>query len=424
MNNIFKSLKKYKIYEYYYVIILFIVLIQLFFIPAIRLGVVTAGIILMVIYKSINKHDLLRNTSINKLVLAYLFYNTISIVWFVFSGIPVSVFFAEWANSILPVFFFYLASKEKIANFRFYNITLLVLVISFIVGFYLWVNESEIYKVFMETTEGPGTGIDFFQSLYGLTATGAFGVVGFLISSSLVLNSNGRQGKIAMIICLIATILTFRRGAMVSLFIVIIVFHYIGFLRFRFFKKRYFIIETLFIYGVYKFFLSDFNDLFENIVERSSMISEAFDKRSFAWAYAFQDLTFIFGKGVGSIGHKAIGFSKILIADGNYFKMIAEIGILGTLIFSAIIISSLVNGYKDLKNKYIDLGIVLSMCLIGVGSNIFTFQSIAPIFWYSIGRLANKNIVKRSFDNRIYVPAEISKSSVSQFKNINSKVSE
>jgi hypothetical protein len=386
-----KSFKKEKIYEYYYLIILFVILAQLFFIPSIRLGVVTSVIILLVLYSTINRHDILRNSDINKLVLAYLFYNTCSVLLYVFSGIPLSVFFAEWSNSILPIFFFYLSGKEKTESFKFYNITLIVLIISFITGFYLWMNDSEKYKIFMDTTEGPGTGLDFFQSLYGLTATGTFGVVGFLISSSLILRSNGKKGKIAMIICLVATILTFRRGAMFSLFIAIIILHYIAYLRFNFLKKRYFIIEMFFIYLIYKYFLSDYVILLENIVERSSEISQAVGERSFTWTYAFQDLTFIFGKGLGSVGHKAIGFSKILIADGNYFKMIGEIGIFGTFLFLAILISSFWNGIKDFKNKYLDLGIIFCICLVGIGSNIFTFQSIAPIFWYAIGRIAFTN---------------------------------
>ena len=106
-----KSLKKIRIYEYYYLIILFVILIQLFFIPNIRLGVVTSFIIIFVLYNTINRHDLLKNSDINKLVLAYLFYNTFSVLLYVFSGIPLSVFFAEWSNSILPIFFFYLPSN-------------------------------------------------------------------------------------------------------------------------------------------------------------------------------------------------------------------------------------------------------------------------------------------------------------------------
>ena len=386
-----KSFKKEKIYEYYYLIILFVILAQLFFIPSIRLGVVTSVIILLVLYSTINRHDILRNSDINKLVLAYLFYNTCSVLLYVFSGIPLSVFFAEWSNSILPIFFFYLSGKEKTESFKFYNITLIVLIISFITGFYLWISDSEYYKFFMDTTEGPGTGLDFFQSLYGLTATGTFGVVGFLISSSLALRSNGKKGKIAMIICLVATILTFRRGSMFSLFIAFFILHYIAFIKFNFLKKRYFIVEILFIYIIYKYFLSEYVVLLENIVERSSEISQAVGERSFTWTYVFQDLTFIFGKGLGSVGHKSIGFSKILIADGNYFKMIGEIGIFGTFIFFAILISSFWNGYKDLKNKYLDLGIIFCICLIAIGSNIFTFQSIAPIFWFAIGRISNSN---------------------------------
>jgi hypothetical protein len=54
--------------------------------------------------------------------------------------------------------------------------------------------------------------------------------------------------------------------------------------------------------------------------------------------------------------------SKILIPDGNYFKMIGEIGILGTFLFFAILISSFWRGFKDLKNKYLDLGIIFCIC--------------------------------------------------------------
>lgn len=395
MINFLRTLRRAKIYEYYYVIILFIVLIQLYFIPSIRLGVITSIVILIVLYKDINRHDLLRNSIINKLVLCYIVYNIFSGFFYIFSGIPVSVFFAESSNSILPIFFFYFSSKEKKECFRFYYITLIVLVISFIIGFYLWMNNSEEYKLFMETTEGPGTGIDFFQSLYGLTATGAFGVIGFLISSKVVFGSNGRKGKVMMILCFVTTILTFRRGSMFSMFFAIVILHYIAYLKFKFLKIRYFIVEVLFIYVLYKYYLSDYDLILDSLVERSSEVSQAVGERSFTWTYAFQDLNFIFGKGLGSVGHKSIGFSKVLIADGNYFKMIAEIGVFGVLIFFSILISSFWNGFKDLRNKYLDLGIIFCICLIAIGSNIFTFQSIAPIFWYAIGRASiptNKNM--------------------------------
>jgi hypothetical protein len=143
MIYIFKTFRKSKIYEYYYVIILFVVLTQLYFIPSIRLGVVTSVIILLVLNNTINRQDLLRNTFINKLVLAYIFYNSVSIILYIFYGIPLSVFFAEWSNSILPIFFFYLSSKEKTESFRFYNLTLIVLIINI---------NKKIYKLMIQHT--------------------------------------------------------------------------------------------------------------------------------------------------------------------------------------------------------------------------------------------------------------------------------
>ena len=387
-----------KLFEYYYLIILFVILLQLFLFPGIRLGVITSVIIIFISYKTIDKFKLINNTLINKLILLYLFYNSASVILYIFSGIPLSVFFAEWSNSILPVFFFYFSSNRKSDVTKFYLVTLLVLLFSFILGYYLWIIDSEEYKIFMETTEGPGTGIDFFQSLYGLTATGTFGVIGFLISGSLVLNSHGKHGKIAMVICIIATVFTFRRGSMGSLFIAFIVLHFIAFIKFNFIKKRYFIVEIVFIIFIYHFFLSGYNFFIENLIERSSMISEAVGERSFTWNVAFQDWSFIFGKGLGSIGHKAIGFSKVLIADGNYFKMIGEIGIIGFSIFLLILLISFWKGIIDFKNRFLELGIVFCICLIGVGSNIFTFQSIAPIFWFAIGRLASSNSMKNNFN--------------------------
>jgi hypothetical protein len=380
---------KNSLYEYYYLIIFCVILLQLFVLPGIRLGVVSSLLIFIVIYKNVNKYDLLNNKTINKLVLVYLIYNTVSVINYIFLDIPLSVYFAEFSNSILPIFFFYFSKKGETSNARFYYVTLWVLIISFLLGYFLWINDSEEYKIFMETTEGPGTGIDFFQSLYGLTATGAFGVIGFLISANLVINSHGKHGKIAMIICILATIFTFRRGSIVSLFIAFIVLHFVAYFKFNFVKFRYFFLEIFFLIAVFKYLLGDFNFFFENLIERSSMISEAVGERSFTWSVAFQDWGFIFGRGLGTLGHKAIGFSKVLIADGNYFKMIGEIGIIGSFIFLMILIFSFSRGILYFKNTFLDLGIVFCICLIAVGSNIFTYQSIAPIFWFSIGRLAN-----------------------------------
>ena len=88
---------------------------------------------------------------------------------------------------------------------------------------------------------------------------------------------------------------------------------------------------------------------------------------------------------MGRYGHKAVEYSDIYIPDGNYFRMIAEIGIIGVLLFFIIILKALYNGFSNIKTHYIQLAIVIMVCMMSVGSDMFSFQLIAPIFWYSIG---------------------------------------
>ena len=361
--------------------------------PDIRLGVVTAIVIIFLAINGINKRTILSNTIENKIVLAYITYNTVSIVLYAINGIPLSVFVAEWSNSILPIFFYYFAQKNIENSSTFYEKTLYVLILSFVIGFYLWISESGMYRIFMNTTEGLGTDLLFFQSLFGLTATGAFGIIGFIISASLIFKSNGANGKIALIICAIAAMLTFRRAALLVLLMAIIAFHYLGYYKYRYIKRIYIVAELIFFYLVYIVVYDQYGNLINSVFERGGMISDAFETRNEAWKHAFDYPYLITGRGLGSVGHKALEYSEILIPDGNYFKIIAETGIIGFSLFASILVLATVSGIKNLREDYMQLGIVLAMCLIAVGSNILTYQSIAPIFWFSVGKLLLKNKV-------------------------------
>jgi len=407
-----KLRKSYKLFDFFYPIVVAIIIVQLLFLPGLRLGVITAFIILIIAIKNVNRRILLLNSSINKLVLLYLLYNTGSVVWFLLTGFPISVFLAEWSNSILPILFFYFAYYEKKQSYNFYHITLLTLVFSFILGFILWMRESPLYRVFMDTTEGVGTDMFFFQSLFGLTATGALGVIGFLISSDIVLKSNGRKEKIALAICMVTIILTFRRSALLVLALAILSMHFIGYFRYRFIRKRYLLVEAIFLYYIFTLVSNNYENFFTELIERGSMISEAFNERSGTWSYAFNYGNLVIGDGLGSFGHKVIGYSKILITDGNYFKMLAEIGIVGSFLFFAILIASIILGFMDFRNKYLEVSIVLGLSLMAIGSNIFTYQTLAPIFWYSIGRLSinyrqKENMTMGDNDTNVMKPCNL-----------------
>jgi len=382
----------YKLLDFFYPLFVGLIIMQLFLFPGIRLGVATSVLILILLFKYLNRRILLQNTTVNRFVLLYISYNTASIVWFLFTGMPVSVFLAEWSNSILPIFFYYLAYVEIHKSNRFYFLTLGALLLSFVIGFSLWITESQLYRVFMDTTEGAGTDLIFFQSLFGLTATGVFGYIGFIISSHRIFTSNGRNGKIAMVVSMLATILTLRRSSLFILAMSVIIMHFVGYLRYGFIKKRYFIVECIFIYIIYFFVSKYYGDFLVDLIQRGTMFTEAFDERSGTWNYAFDYGNIIFGKGLGSFGHKAIGYSSVLIPDGNYFKILAEIGTIGLFLLILIMLFSMALGFRDFRNKYLDFSIVFGLSIIAVGSNVFSYQSLTPIFWYSIGRLSRNYI--------------------------------
>lgn len=374
-------------HQYFYTTLLLAILAQLYLVPGLRLGVVTAVIILMMGFKEIKRNQLLVKTQHNKLILLYAIYNTGTICLYIINEIPVSVFWAEWSNSILPVIFYYFGIKSDRADLRFYKNTLQALLVAFLIGFYLWMSGSEIYRVFMDATEGAGTDLLYFQSLFGLTATGAFGVIGFLIGTEIIFKSRGEKGKLALIICAISAIITFRRAAMLALFSSAIAMHYFGYFKLKYLKKKYLIIEALALIGVFLYTSSQFGEVYSDIIERAGMISDAFESRSGTWTSAFDFTYLVTGRGLGAVGHKAVGFSDYLIPDGNFFKIIAETGLVGFVLFALIITMAIKAGAKRIKDNYLALGVVLCMCLMAIGSNIFTYQSIAPIFWYSIGRL-------------------------------------
>lgn len=387
---------KYNIFDLYYFFITGIIIIKLF-VPEIRLGVTASFIICLYIFQYYRKYTLLFKNSINSLVLLYILYNTITLLWYSISGLPLSVFIREWSNSILPVFFFHFAYASHKERANFYKTTLYALAFSFALGFVFFLWQPYFYRFFLSTIDGVGTNIistsTFYRSLFGLTATGSLGVIGFILSSREILSSDGTRGKTLAIFFILATILTLRRSALVVLAFSYIAIHYIGYIKYNFLKKRYLLLEIMTVFLVITALTSYLSsDYFSDIIERASSISQAIEERSSSWVDGLKHGNLIIGTGLGAFGHKSVGYNVNAIPDGNYFKMLAEVGVIGTLLFLSIIISSLIKGIKNLRSNYIEIFIIITFCLQAIGSNVFSFQILAPIFWYSVGRLAIKKI--------------------------------
>ena len=92
------------------------------------------------------------------------------------------------------------------------------------------------------------------------------------------------------------------------------------------------------------------------------------------------------GNGLGANGHRAIGFTEHLIADGGLSKLYVENGIIGTSLFVFLILLILKKGFKNLKNTAPEIGIIIVTLIMSIGSNMMSFALSVPVFYYYMGR--------------------------------------
>ena len=373
--------------NYYYSITVLIYFCAIY-LPFIRVGLAMSLIMgygIFILYK--NKKLNLRK-GLDVLVLIYLVYNLLTIFFYLFSEIPLSVFFREFSNSILPIIPFYFFGRLNYDN-SFFKITSYSIAGCFAVGFYYQLSLPMNYMERLHVMEGSGKnplGYLNYRTFLGVTATGSLGAISMFLLFNSSLKDNSKFAKIFFVICTLGVILSFRRAALYSSCFAIIFLNIFLLLKSkrRFFKL--FIYEFLIMGLVIYWTINTYPEFLSSLLERFNSLSSAIAERSDSWFEGLSNTTSIItGDGLGKYGHKVVEFSDLSIPDGNYFRMIAEIGILGFLIFVSIISTAIYKGFLKIRTHYVQLIVIFIICLQSVGSDLFSFQLVAPIFWYSIG---------------------------------------
>jgi len=119
------------------------------------------------------------------------------------------------------------------------------------------------------------------------------------------------------------------------------------------------------------------------------------------WRYGIRIFEqYPFGIGVGRASHTAIQFGFKGVADGNYFRILSELGILGILSFLLLSTESLINSFK--YNPYLFAAICVYL-IQAVASNIIDFAYTGSIFWFIIGYSNNLkvNLFKSKYKNSV-----------------------
>jgi hypothetical protein len=381
------KIPNHKIINCYYAIAILAYFVAIYF-PFIRVGLLMSLVIIIGIFILYGNKKLKLRNSLDIIVLLYILYNILTIVFFIPSNIPLIVFFKEFSNSILPIILFYFFGKLN-HDKSFYKITLYSVSICLLLSFYYQLTLPISFMQRLDVIDGTGTNplgyLSQYSSFLGITATGSLGAIASFLAFNLMHETNYKKGKILFFLCTIAVILALRRGSIYSLVFSILLFDVIILFKFRRYLKLItfqFIIALLII-----FFLIDFDsDSYLFFIDRVSSISSAIAERSDSWYNGLaKTFSIVTGDGLGRYGHKVVSYSDIYIPDGNYFRMIAEIGILGFLIFVSIILASIYKGFSKIRTHYVQLIIIFIVCLQSIGSDMFSFQLVAPIFWYSVG---------------------------------------
>jgi hypothetical protein len=386
------------IYYYYYIFAFYVVLL---FFNNLRIGVFASVLMLFFYFYNIKRNKLF---TYDICIILFVIWNLFSIIFFSFSDLPISVYIREFSNTVLPIGFYFIGKTFYDQRDIFYKNSAIVFVLILLVGLFLFYKQPEFYRVYLNELEGIGLHIlsstGEFRSLVGLTMTGSIGFILSVFSSKKIIESRSLLWISIYILSIISTFLTFRRSAMVVVSIQVFIF-FLFYLKNNIFNAlKYFLFSLIFLFLIILILNNyfDFNLLIDLFVERLGLISEGINERKGSWYSSFIVSNWFIGDGLGVYGHKAVEYSDVFIPDGYYFRLIAELGVIGFGLFSSLLIISLIKSLLNIRLFYIEFSVILGLSLQAIGSNIFSFQLVAPLFWFMCGIVLG--VSKSKYDNR------------------------
>ena len=374
------------------------------FVPMMRPGIWAAFLILilgafLVIKKKVNIHSVM-----DVLIVVYFLYRSASVIWLLKAGNPIGVYLDEFAVSLLPMLFYFVAKACDNADkfYKFFLISLMLLgFISLVL--YLWApqfycdylyNWSYISKADAQTTRVR------MESVTGCTVFGAIMVSGMAVSIHFLCASSDEKdykkrrlfGLITFVLSLMFTFLSNMRSAMVAAILLVLYVNYLIFARFKEISRKYIVIEIVSVAVIFLALCIIKFDLVLKIWWRLESLPGAVSQRSEQWVAAVNNMySSWFGNGLGMNGHKAIGVEGAhVIADGGLIKLFCEEGVIGFSLFAYIMFLTVKKGIQNIKESYAEFILVVMMILQSVGSNIIAFLLITPIFWFCVGRIFEK----------------------------------
>ncbi|GAU77785.1 O-antigen ligase [Fusibacter sp. 3D3] len=386
----------------YYFFLFFVYTLSLFF-ADVKVGTFASLFMLYLILKLVVKKQIIRNYA-DVLVVIYILYNILTILWFPKGMLPMKVYLTEIAYSILPILFYFLKNTKNEAKL-FTKYTVDAIYYSLFIGLILYIWAPQFYGHYLvyhgfSSNYKMGWIRQALQSFYGVTAVGTLSTIALLYSFLQVGEKKKIKDLLFFIFGLICLILSSRRSAWLAFAIVLVYFHYLFYLKLKKLREIHFLAEIFTLVGGMICLNLFFNDAFNAMIRRINTMSSAVNERAYNWIDGINSVNnLVIGKGLGSMNHESALFGNIGVFDSSYVKMLCEVGLIGCVLFGLIVFLALFNGIKSEHVKHMEVGIIIVFLVQAIGSNVFAFQVLAPLFWYSIGQCIKNS--RRSEDENI-----------------------
>lgn len=389
------KIKQLNLYNLYYPAVMLVYTATLLF--SVRTGAFAAFLMLVVVLELLLKKKLKFGGTVDYLIVGYLVYNLLSVIWLTRSGLPVQIYIEEFSNSILPVVFYFLGKSIQDGTERFYQWFVTAVLYVSILGLILYILAPQFYLDFLMDAYISKADVDTMRvrmhSVIGSTCLGALTTYGMLASAFFMKKGEKKNMICSIILFFLNCFFAFmsnQRAAMVVAILVIVYINWLIFFVFKTIPKRSFFVEIAVIAAGIAALCLVRMDIVMKIIYRLASLPGAIGQRSEQWVVAMETLTNTWlGNGLGANGHKALAYEGAhIIADGGLVKLFCEEGVFGFSIFLFILFLVCKAALQNMKEYYVEIGLIVVTLIASLGSNIIAFQLTAPIFWFAVGRCA------------------------------------
>ncbi|WP_300705004.1 O-antigen ligase family protein [Bacteroides sp.] len=221
--------------------------------------------------------------------------------------------------------------------------------------------------------------------------------IGVICSSSFILSISLLSGKkrciLALIFC-IGCIMSMQRGAWISMtastLLYVFVFSKIKIFSFKINRRVAFVLSAVLITAIYLIYKiqtswSDEFLFFDILTRRFDRIGGAASERTNQWISIIDAAMHNWGGlGIGTMSHKGVNFGfPITCPDGNYFRILGDIGFIGLLCFLFLNFLALLHLYK--LRQWSVLCVIIIYLMQAIGTNVFDLFYSSFIYWFFIG---------------------------------------